>query len=403
MPKGWRSAILADLFTDISAGVSVNGSDRPARDGERGVLTLSAVSGGRFDPCQNKAVAGVELSRISQSVRAGTILVSRSNTIELVGESALVDRDCPSLTLPDLLWECIPADDGRTDAQWLSYVLRSFPVRQEIKKRATGTSGSMKKLSMKAFRKIPAVVPPLGEQRRIAEILGAWDEAIEKVQALIQAKQKLKRALMHQLLTPTRRFPQFKGKWRQVHLGDVFEERVERGHTGLKLLAVTGSDGVVDREDLVRRDTSAEDKSAYLRVCPGDIAYNTMRMWQGVFGLSLLEGIVSPAYTIVTPTNDVDGAFAAYLFKLPRMIHQFWRYSQGLVSDTLNLKFPNFAQIKVQIPEKPEQVAIAGTLAAADAKIQALERNQLALTTQKRGLMQKLLTGQIRVREGGLP
>ena len=84
-----------------------------------------------------------------------------------------------------------------------------------------------------------------------------------------------------------------------------------------------------------------------------------MRMWQGVSALSSLEGIVSPAYTICTPKKGLDGEFMAYLFKLPLIINLFYRYSQGLTSDTWNLKYHHFRQVKVTIPEFLEQKAIA--------------------------------------------
>ncbi|MFO4987002.1 hypothetical protein RCK87_24985, partial [Salmonella enterica subsp. enterica serovar 1,4,[5],12:i:-] len=94
---------------------------------------------------------------------------------------------------------------------------------------------------------------------------------------------------------------------------------------------------------LERRDTSAEDKSNYKVIRKGDIGYNTMRMWQGVFGLSAHDGIVSPAYTVVTPDRSrILGEFASHLFRHPRVVHTFRRYSQGLVDDTLLLKYPHF-------------------------------------------------------------
>src|SRR5262249_41279687 len=142
----------------------------------------------------------------------------------------------------------------------------------------------------------------------------------------------------------------------RAKLGEIFSERVEFGDGSDELLSVTGADGVIYRQDVERRDTSSEDKSRYKRVTSGDIAYNPMRMWQGVGGLSSLSGIVSPAYTVVTPDLEcIDPQFAAYLFKSPRMIYRFHQYSQGLVDDTLNLKYAQFEQIEVAIPPADKQ------------------------------------------------
>jgi len=242
-------------------------------------------------------------------------------------------------------------------------------------------------------------VPPLPEQRAIVEVLSTWDRAIELTSRLIDAKKNLKKGLMQQLLTGKTRFPEFEGQeWRGSLLGELFEERNEIGREDLPLLAVTADNGVTDRNNVAKRDTSSEDKSRYKRVAPGDIAYNTMRMWQGRSALSDKEGIVSPAYTVCVPRTCVDARFAAHLFRLPKVVHVFWRYSQGLVDDTLNLKFPRFAQVRLRFPVVDEQRAIADVLDTITSEINLLERNLEALKRQKKGLMQKLLTGQVRVK-----
>ncbi|MBF0383453.1 MAG: restriction endonuclease subunit S [Magnetococcales bacterium] len=175
-------------------------------------------------------------------------------------------------------------------------------------------------------------------------------------------------------------------------IGDLFANRIDKNHPTLPLLAVTGKDGVVLRSSLVKRDTSNQDKSKYLRVQPGDIAYNTMRMWQGVSGLSSYDGIASPAYTICAPNDKISSSFARYLFKLPLLVQVFHKFSQGLVDDTLNLKFINFSSIKVRIPPLPEQQKIAAILTSVDNVIEKTEAQINKLQDLKRGMMQELLT-----------
>jgi len=203
---------------------------------------------------------------------------------------------------------------------------------------------------------------------------------------------------MQQLLTGKKRLQGFSNNWTTYRLGKLFKERVENTRGDLPLLSVTREEGIIPRDDVGRKDTSNEDKSNYLRICPGDIGYNTMRMWQGVSALSAYEGIISPAYTVLIPQSKIDGRFAAYLFKFEPVVFLFYRYSQGLVSDTWNLKYPHFAEIKVSIPERKEQEAIADVLATADAEIIALTKELERLQVEKRALMQQLLTGKRRVR-----
>lgn len=203
---------------------------------------------------------------------------------------------------------------------------------------------------------------------------------------------------MQQLLTGKKRLNGFSENWTKHRLGQLFRERVENARGDLPLLSVTREEGVIPREEVGRKDTSNDDKSKYLRICPGDIGYNTMRMWQGVSALSAYEGIISPAYTVLIPQSQIDGRFAAYLFKFAPVVFLFYRYSQGLVSDTWNLKYPHFAEIKVTIPERQEQEAIADVLVTADAEIAALTKELERLQEEKRALMQQLLTGKRRVR-----
>jgi type I restriction enzyme S subunit len=259
-------------------------------------------------------------------------------------------------------------------------------------------STNLASINSTQLKEFPVILPPLPEQAAIVDLLSTWDAAIEKTERLIEVKENQKRALMRSLLTGKRRVKGFQGPWAEFHMSELFTERCERGETYLPLLSITREEGVISRDGVDRKDTSSEDKSKYLRVCPGDIGYNTMRMWQGVSALSSLEGIVSPAYTVCIPKKGVDGEYMAYLFKLPMMINLFYRYSQGLTSDTWNLKFRHFQEIKIRIPQIAEQKAIAEVLKACDREIHAQKRQAEAYRRQKRGLMQKLLTGAWRVK-----
>jgi len=152
-----------------------------------------------------------------------------------------------------------------------------------------------------------------------------------------------------------------------------------------------GEEGLAYQSDTARKDNSNADKSKYLRVAIGDIAYNTMRMWQGRCVYANIEGIVSPAYTVCKPNEGIDSEFHYYLFKTYRMISIFHQNSQGLVSDTLNLKYQAFAKIKYLLPPTPaEQEKIASCLKAMDELIALQGQKVEALKERKRGLMQQL-------------
>lgn len=305
-----------------------------------------------------------------------------------IGDVAKVDFD---FACPDSLVVIQPNKNVCTS--WLMHCLQSKKAELE----SLAPQNAQKNINLEVLRPLALDVPSEREQQRIAEVLDTWGTAIEKTEQLIATKEKQEAGVMAALLTAKQRLNGFGRPWRHWHLRELFRERVEPNRVDLPLLSITGNEGVVLRADLDRKDTSSEDKSKYLRICPGDIGYNTMRMWQGVSALSRYEGIVSPAYTVCIPGPDIDGGFASYLFKLPAVIHLFYRHSQGLTSDTWNLKFHHFAEIRVRIPEVDEQIAIASVLAAMDEELAILRKQRDALAQQKRGLMQKLLTGQWRV------
>ena len=257
--------------------------------------------------------------------------------------------------------------------------------------------GGQGNLSGEIVSNYKIALPSTEEQERICSVLLLWDTAIEKQSELIEKLKLRKRALMQQLLTGKKRLPGFSGEWKEVKLGDVFDERNETNRDGLSLLSITGDRGVIYQSDSDKRDISNDDKSKYKRICPNDIGYNTMRMWQGRSALSALEGIVSPAYTIVTPRESVNVKFMAMLIQQSRVVYDFWTHSQGLVSDTLNCKYPDFCQVKVHIPTREEQTAIASVLVQADKEIELAKEKLNNLQSQKRGLMQQLLTGKKRI------
>lgn len=244
----------------------------------------------------------------------------------------------------------------------------------------------------------PLVYPPLAEQEKIAEILQTQDKVIELKEKLIEEKKRQKKYLMQQLLTGKNRLAGFCGEWNYVKLGSVFEERVETNCQNLELLSVTGTNGVVPRSTIETKDNSSEDKSKYLRICKGDIGYNTMRMWQGVSALSDYDGIVSPAYTILIPSEKVSAKYYSYLFKMHAVIFLFYRFSQGIVDDTRSLKYPEFAKLQLYVPmEKDEQEAIAKILDTTDKEIRLLQKDLEQEIQKKKALMQLLLTGIVRV------
>lgn len=279
---------------------------------------------------------------------------------------------------------------------FIYYHTMSYAFRKHLESQMTGSAGQ-KRVPADSISSYKIPVPPLSEQQKIAEVLSTWDKAIEKQSQLIEKLELRKKGLMQQLLTGKKRLPGFSSEWKTMKLGELFDERNETNMPALPLLSITANKGIILQTESEKKNTSNDDKSKYKRICPNDIGYNTMRMWQGRCALSKLEGIVSPAYTIIIPHNNINPYYMEMLFKQPFMVYRFWTHSQGLVNDTLNCKFPSFSQVKVIIPDLKEQNAIIEILLSCDTEITLANQRFESLRQQKKGLMQVLLTGKNRV------
>ena len=190
---------------------------------------------------------------------------------------------------------------------------------------------------------------------------------------------------------PKLRFPGFDEPYKQCRIGDIYAERSQRGASDMELLSVTMNDGVMPRSEIEGKDNSSEDKSNYKVVLAGDMVYNSMRMWQGANGISPCDGIVSPAYTVLMPKVPISNGYFAALFKSPNLINEFRKNSQGMTSDTWNLKYPQIETIKVCIPTLSEQERIADMLGTLEQRIVKQAQLVDSLKKYKRGLISEIL------------
>ncbi|MBL9115071.1 MAG: restriction endonuclease subunit S [Verrucomicrobiaceae bacterium] len=201
LPQGWKDEPLSTLVERLESGVSVNSEDKPCAPDEFGILKTSCVNGGKFDPSQNKVIVANEIVRAALNPRADSVLISRMNTFDLVGETAYVGGDFPNLFVPDRLWQTVLRGGLETSTKWLSFVVQSPEFRAGVSRAATGTSGSMKNISQGSYLAIRTRIPPPPQQRRIAEILTTVDEAMEQTEALVGKLEQMKAGLMHDLFT----------------------------------------------------------------------------------------------------------------------------------------------------------------------------------------------------------
>lgn len=271
-----------------------------------------------------------------------------------------------------------------------------FYLLQNTKIENLGYSRHMSLLKEKVFS-----VPPLAEQEKIAEILGTWDTAIEKLSALIEQKKQLKKGLMQRLLTGKQRLPGFSAPWKKVKLGDVAllfsggtpskEEPLywENGH--IKWLSAK----YIENDKIIGWDYITDEgleKSSAKTTQVNDIILVT-RVSVGKIYFCQESYAVNQDLTVIRAKN-ISSNFLFFLIKNKQNL--IIDKSQGLAIKGITKE--ELSNISFLLPPLPEQKAIADILSKADEEITLLIRKLSALKTQKTGLMQKLLTGQIRVK-----
>lgn len=277
---------------------------------------------------------------------------------------------------------------------FLALAISNGEPKKELAKKAQGKS--VVHIHNSDIQEVTIAYPSRTEQDRIVSVFRQFDHLIALHQRKYDKLVNVKKSMLEKMFPqngyskPKIRFWDFTDDWEQRKLGECFTERVESMPNG-ELLSVTISGGIKKFSELGRHDNSNDDKSKYKKVCVGDIAYNSMRMWQGASGYSAYDGIVSPAYTVLSPKTGVNSKYIAFQFKLPSMIHTFQLNSQGITSDNWNLKFPALSEIKISVPKnKQEQVKIAEYFIALDNLITLHQREVEKLQNVKKSMLQKM-------------
>lgn len=386
IPEDWSIHRIGDEIDSLNSGVSVNSHEGDVSSNNPGILKTSSVSKGKFIPSESKRIIKRDLSRVKLNPKYDSLIISRMNTPELVGECGYVDRDYPFLFIPDRLWQTNFKQNSIINCKWLSYVLSSNKYRRIIKDIATGTSNSMKNITKDEFLEIYVPYPNKIEQDAIAEALSDTDNLIQSVEKLINKKKKIKQGAMQQLLTGKKRLSGFSGEWEVKKLGEVADIRTGKRNNQDKV-----SDGLypffVRSQDVERINTYSYDGEAVLVPGEGGIG-NIFHYINGKFEVH------QRVYKISDFLN-VSGKYVYYYMKQSFGAHAMKNTVKATVD---SLRLPTFQEFELKIPNNlEEQKAIAQVLSDMDAEIEALEEKLEKVKTIKQGMMQELLTGRIRL------
>lgn len=290
------------------------------------------------------------------------------------------------------------------ETQFLFYFLSN--EYEQIREMAHG--GNQKNLNGELIKQIPIKLPSLPEQCKIAEILSTWDEAIDLTQQLIAAKQRRKKALMQQLLTGKVRFPGFEEEWEVIKLGALGKflkgsgitksELVENGLPCIRYgeIYTVHHDFIKEFHSFISDDSAKNSKPVY----NGDLLFAGSGETLDEIGKCVAYIGEDEAYAggdvIILRLSQGDPKFLGYLMNHTEVRRQIYARGQG--QSVVHIYSSHLKEITIKLPSLSEQRRIAAGLQACDEEIDLLQQKLAALQIQKKGLMQQLLTGQVRVR-----
>jgi len=320
----------------------------------------------------------------------GDVLFNTRNTPELVGKVAIWRNELPRAYYNSnlLKLEFKPVYVGSNF--FMNYILNSEYVLSQLKGLATGTT-SVAAIYTRDLYKVKLFLPPLPEQKAIAKVLSDIDELIESIEKLIHKKKQIKQGAMQELLTGKKRLPGFSGKWEVKRLGEV--ATITMGQSPLSIYYNTKSEGlplIQGNADLVNRKTVQRvfTKQITKKCFDGDIIM-TVRAPVGKVGKATFDACIGRGVCAISYSND-------YLYYYLMNIEEHWeKLSRGTTFDAVNSS--DIKELPIPLPPLPEQKAIAQILSDMDAEIEALEKKLDKYRKIKEGMMEKLLTGQVRL------
>lgn len=354
-----------------------------------------------------------ELERF-RLLKGDVVITKDSESAKDIAVPAYVAEDIPDLVCGYHLAILRPKI-GMLDGRFLAQLLQLHHIRRYFATLANGITRFG--LGTAAINEANITLPNLAIQQKIADILTTWDESLEKLDALIAAEDRRKKALTQQLLTGKKRakgFDYSKGQtksdrfgiypadWKRVTLGSVTREISTRnpGDCDVPVFSCTKHNGLVLSEEYFGKRVYSDDTSNYRMVVRGEFAYATNHIEEGSIGYQNLcdAGLVSPIYTVFKATEEVDADYLFRVLKSPLLVHLYRANTSSSVDRRGSLRYDEFAAIHIWLPGKREQAAIANILDTCDEELILLRSQRAAFNQQKRALMQRLLTGAIRVR-----
>ena len=392
IPEDWDVVKVGEVCDCI-----VPGRNKPENfDGDIPWVTTPDIMGKYISDTKSQLYISAE-----EAKKVGSKIIPKNSVImSCVGELGLLSIVKNEIVINQQLHAFLPSSKIQTE--FLHYALNTQKKYMD----SVATKTAVPYMNKDNCNSIPVPLPPLKEQEKIAEILTTWDEAITKQTELLRAKKLQKKALMQKLLSGEVRFDGFDDEWEEVRLGEIVKKMQSGGtpkadnqefYNGnipfVKVNDITSSGKYLIKTESSITEKGLKNSSAWI-VPINSIIYS---MYASVGFLSINTIEVATSQAMINIILDLEKANLEYIYyhllDFKKNVHTYVETgTQG------NLNAQTVRNLKIKLPSLPEQQKIAEVLSLADDEINLLKNELIELKQQKKALMQKLLTGQVRVK-----
>lgn len=395
LPNGWKKVKLGDVVK-MSSGGTPSKDNASFWDGD--IPWISALE------MHKNFVEEAKLNITEDALKKGSSLAKKNDLLLLTRGSMLWKRIPVCLCLRDVAFnqdvKCLHANE-KLNSTFLLYWFGC--MEPKIMHMVVGTGIGAGKLESSGILDLDVNLPPLEEQKKIAATLSVWDSAIEKMEKLIDAKESLLTEYGKELFGRTEQ--KQNENWSTIALSEVLNEHGHKSTGEEEVFSVSVHKGLVNQIEHLGRSFAAKDTSNYNRVHYGDIVYTkspTGDFPLGIVRQSLIKEdvIVSPLYGVFTPKTFELGAILDFYFSSPINANNYLHpVAQKGAKNTINITNKKFLSAKLRLPiDIKEQKKIAQFVQTTKKEMAVLQEILENYKKQKQGLMQKLLTGQWRVK-----
>jgi type I restriction enzyme S subunit len=413
IPDEWEMFLLSDILKNSRLG----GNYRNSMDsGNIPLIKMGNIGRGKISLGRYEFLGEGEKVIVEDLLKKGDLLFNTRNSLDLVGKVAIWRGELDTAVYNSNLLK-LEFDKRVYSNYYMNYCLNGFESIKKLRRIATGTT-SVAAIYSKDLFGLKVILPPLPEQQKIATILSTWDEAIEASQNLITQLKNRKKALFDNLLLGKSRVNEINEGYKKTKLGveipcdwdiktvdSIFHERKElsKDIELYPLYSLTIKKGLTEKTTQYERSFLLKDKenNKYRLVYNEDVLYNPMNLRFGAIAKAktLNPVSVSAYYNVIKPIDSsVNTDYFINLFKTHRYMHVYGRIAIGSLEEKKRVHLSMFLKLEIPFPPVEEQKAIAKVLNTADAEITQQALYLAALQTQKKGLMQQLLTGATRVK-----